>query len=259
VHLDIDVLGTRVVVDAPPASPAATRLPELWAAFPRAVAGRSVLLALDATGVRRDGVPLIDADGEFAVNVVSAEINRAAVDGVSDLAVHAGCVALGGRVIAWPAESGQGKSTLTAAAVLAGAAYVSDEALCLQESAAVRAYPKPIALAPWTLQHLGLPGTAENAEERLIAPAELGAVATGRLELTDVLVLRRAPEGTRPDLVRLPGTAIVPLLLEKSFNHYLRPADSLRLVADCARRARAWQLTYSSPVDAAGLLLDELG
>src|SRR5512136_1043844 len=63
-------------------------------------------------------------------------------------AVHAGVVASAGAVVAFPGESGAGKSTITAACLVAGFDYVSDEALCIDVAdGRVVAYPKPIALA----------------------------------------------------------------------------------------------------------------
>lgn len=60
-----------------------------------------------------------------------AELNLHAIEGFAEFAVHAGVVAEGDRVIAFPAESEAGKSTMTAACLGTGFQYVSDEALCV--------------------------------------------------------------------------------------------------------------------------------
>jgi hypothetical protein len=48
-------------------------------------------------------------------------------------------------------------------------------------------------------------------------------------------------------------------LLQQSFNHYRRPADAVRLVADVVSRAQVWTLRYSDPLAAADLLRESLG
>jgi hypothetical protein len=77
-----------------------------------------------------------------------AGLNLHAIDGFGELAMHAGVVAAGDRVIAFPAESGQGKSTITAACLAAGFDYVSDEALCIEfASGRVIPYLKQVTLS----------------------------------------------------------------------------------------------------------------
>ncbi|MFQ5556835.1 MAG: hypothetical protein ACE5GB_04920, partial [Acidimicrobiales bacterium] len=62
------------------------------------------------------------------------------------LFVHAGVVEWRGVGIAVPGRSMTGKSTLVAAAVRAGAGYLSDEFAILDAGAAVHPYPRPLSL-----------------------------------------------------------------------------------------------------------------
>ena len=72
--------------------------------------------------------------------------------------LHAGAVEFDGRVVVVTGESGRGKSTLTAALVLAGGAYLTDELVIIDpQDLSVRPYPKPLDLGPTSLELLGLP------------------------------------------------------------------------------------------------------
>ena len=88
------------------------------------------------------------------------EVNRRAVAGTDGhLLLHAAAAAAGdgGPAVVVAGESGAGKTTLVAALLEAGLAYVTDEAVAVElVSGVVRAYPRPLSLRPgaWTL----LPG-----------------------------------------------------------------------------------------------------
>ncbi len=66
-----------------------------------------------------------------AMTYVVANLNRVAIEEYGGFAVHAGVVTKEGRTLAFPTRSGGGKSTLTAAFLLNGWDYVSDESLCV--------------------------------------------------------------------------------------------------------------------------------
>lgn len=192
-----------------------------------------------------------------------AELNGQAIDGFAEFAVHAGVVAAGDRVIAFPAESGEGKSTMTAACLAAGFDYVSDEALCVEfASGRVLPYPKQVTLSEHSRSLLGIsmPGVHLEGEhpEAGFRPEELGAAtAEGELRLADVVRLVRhdGPPRLRP----LAASEGMGLLLRMSFNHYKRPAESFELVSRLARHSRAWELQYDHPGPAAALLRERLG
>lgn len=212
--------------------------------------------------VHRGGeAPRRAADAGGAVAWVLADLNATALDGYRGFAVHAGVVSSAGRAVAFPAPSGGGKSTLTAAAVVAGFDYVSDEALCVDfDTRHVVPYPRALVLSPWSREHAGLDGTDVHElapDEVAVAPARLGVGAPSpELRLSDVVVPVRRPGP--PALVATSSTDAIALLLEFSFNHYKRPEASFRLCAELARDARAWRLELSDPAGAASLLLERL-
>lgn len=267
-----DLLGTRfhVRVQDPAVGAGVERLLAPFRRGPCGVPGArrfSVVTATAAGGgpaLYRDcsSVYLHDSTAMVVAALVAA-LNTAAVDGFTGLAVHAGAVALDGRVVAFPAASGEGKSTLAAACLLAGFDYVSDEALCLSlPDGAVVAYPKPLMLSSESRALLGGPGPAAPfpgaSDEVALDPAALGAgPARGGLRLSDVVVLARRPGPAA--LEPLPPADAVTALLGMAFNHFKRPGESFRLVTSLARTVRAWRLGHDDPVAAGVLLRERLG
>jgi len=184
-------------------------------------------------------------------------MNKKALDGFSGFAVHAGVVARKGCAIALPAPSGAGKSTLVAAALGSGFDYVSDEALCVNfGSHEVVPYPRPLAASSWSLRAAGLdPSQGEELgdDEFVFGPDRIGGfLAAPPLELGHVVGMIRRPGP--PALVGVAPSNAMAWLLERSFNHYKRPAESFELAAALARKARAWRLEFSDPLEAAALL-----
>ena len=184
--------------------------------------------------------------------------NGTAVGHCGDFAVHAGVVARAGVVVALPASSGVGKSTLVACLLRAGWSYVSDEALVLDAQCAVRPYLKWLSLHRWTLERLDPPLPEPGRDERPAAPAELGDAvrAEDRLQLTDIVLPRRTDRPAR--LTPLAPAVGAVELLRYSFNHYRDPAASFALVAAAGRQSRVWSLDVADPVEAADLMTEAL-
>ena len=188
------------------------------------------------------------------------EINREAVGGLKLLAIHSGVVGGPGGAVAFPAPSGAGKSTVTAACLIAGFDYLSDEALILTDEGTVVPYPKPLSLSVKSRRLLGLGnGSIPGGEldEVAMTPAELGA-SIGRpdSELRHLVILERS--SGPPALVRQPASEAVTTLLRYSFNHYLRPEAAYRLACRIAGSSEVWRLTIDHPVDAAELMAERL-
>jgi hypothetical protein len=189
-----------------------------------------------------------------------ADVNRNAVGQYKGFAAHSGVLGVNGRAIALPADSKGGKSTLTAAAVMAGFDYASDESLCLDlETGMVEPYPKPITLSGDSCRLLDVewPADDEQLGERAFVPEDLGGeTSSNSLELTDVVFSEYGHE--EATLTAVSASEIVAGLLKLSFNHYKQPAESFRVVTEIAQTARAWRLTYGEPAEAVALLRSEL-
>lgn len=197
----------------------------------------------------------IDADADRALPALVAGLNQAAIGDCEHFAAHAGVVGNAKGVIALPALSGGGKSTLTASLVKAGLGYLSDEALVVDDGGAVIPYPKPFALSQWSSKVLGLDS---ESDERLVMPADLdGQLHEGPDHLTDIVLSSFGHPET--GLTPLPKSSAVAALIQYSFNHYKAPERAFRLATDIAREVRVWQLEYDNPLKAAQVLARELG
>ena len=101
----------------------------------------------------REGEPVIVGDRLYAAIRVLGEVNAAAIDSVPrQLVLHAGAVASAAGALVLPAGPNRGKSTLTAALVRAGMAYLTDEAAAITPEGLCRPYPKAIALEPGSFE-----------------------------------------------------------------------------------------------------------
>lgn len=249
----LDVLGLRVALSSSTADvrEAYTALFEPFLAVP--AAAPDVRLGLDPV----DGgwqLWVDDAGRGFRTEwrellpIVVTEINRRAVDQMAWFGAHAGVVAVGRAVVAFPGESGVGKSTAVAACVAAGATYVSDEALVLTPEGRVVPYPRPICLSPGMASRLGMTGIGDT-EEVALAVADVPVLSTGETASLEHVVLLNRVAGAAARLTELPRADTAIHLLRNSFNHYRDPAGALRVTTAVARRARCWELTYDGPED----------
>lgn len=247
--IDVTLLGSRFAVEAhdPVVAAALGRLLAPFRTPPRAV----------HTGPASGRIrPPAAAEPDLAVRRALAELNTAAVADADCFAVHAGVVASGSQAVAFPGPSGVGKSTLTAACLLAGLDYVSDEALCVRwDNSALLPYPRPIALSRWSAAAVGRSSTVD---EELLTAADLGAaVSAGPLVLAHVVLLDRAELTTRlavPALVPVPRRDAVGELLRRSFTHWRDPERAFLLAHELVARAGTWRLTLGDPGTCAELI-----
>lgn len=216
--------------------------------------------------VSTDGATCTCSVGMPAALTVATEFNRVLLQTCPYLAVHAAVLATHDGVLAMPAESGTGKSTLTAACLRRGFRYVSDEALVIRADGAVIAYPRPLGLSRWSrgaVQITSVPGfgpvTNGDDDEELIDPACLGDVASDLRDvpLRAVISLRRGAD--LAGLARLPRAQGAIALLRNSFNHFKDPAASVALVHDVVSDAEVLELVLGEPMRAADVLADHFG
>ncbi len=196
-----------------------------------------------------------DTDLGSALAVLVAGVNRAAIEQSRFFAVHSGVVASPNGVVAFPAMSGEGKTTLTAALVKRGFDYVSDEALVFNDDGKVLPYPKPFALSDWSAQALGL--TPDGPETLVVASGLGGAVYTRTDPLTDVVIAEYGHQ--QPVLEETSKSEAIAALISLSFNHYKNPERAFRLATETARAVRVWRLHYGDPLEAAELVVTSLG
>jgi hypothetical protein len=198
-----------------------------------------------------------------ALQRLVAALNQSAIDEYRGFAVHAGVVASGEDSIAFPVNSGGGKSTLTAACLLAGFDYVSDEALCVDMDGAVVTYPKPLSLSPRSFELIGLdPGSvavgAGESEGLAIATDLNAAVAEGPLTLRHLVLPVFGQDHV--DLEEVAPSEAMTALLSFSFNHYKHGERAFHLAAKLASELDGvWRLGYGDPGEAAKQLWSHFG
>ena len=196
----------------------------------------------------------VEDDWDDFLTSIVAVINSAAIGSCEQFAVHSAVVSRNGFVVALPASTGGGKTTMAASLLREGFSYLSDEALVLTSGGLVIPYPKPMALSPWSADVLDLP---HAGNERLAMPGDLGGgFGTGGEPITDIIQLERGGSDTR--IESAPRSEGVVALLTNSFNHYKDPGEAFRLATEIARNARVWRLSYDDPRSAAALVASEL-
>jgi PqqD family protein of HPr-rel-A system len=204
----------------------AGRLTDAMRALPPAASGATIWLSVDRRDVAGTDRFRVHAGGERvgwvddrddAVGFALAGLNRLAADHTPGrLLLHAGVVEREGRVALLTGPSGRGKSTLTAASVVSGAAYLSDElAIVDPATRAVTPYAKALELDDDAVERLGLSdgspvGTGHRREQH-VAPGALGRVSAGGT--VALLVLLEPPGAGEPaPTVLAPADAMLRLL-----------------------------------------------
>lgn len=200
---------------------------------------------LDVLGVR---VRLPADDGGSPEEVYGAAA-LAAIERSPRLLLHAGAVALDGRAVLFPGESGTGKSTTVAACVRRGLGYLSDEMVALDlRSGEVEGWSRPLMLTSWAVGAVGLPGARPDGRDgigdggKAAVPCESlgGVVVPGTVPVGHVVGLRRGSAETA--LTPMPAGEVLTQVLAASFNHYRHGAAAWEAAAVVARQARGWWL-----------------
>lgn len=158
-------------------------------------------------------------------SIVLSEINKVAIERPEGrLLLHAGAVERDGRVIVIAGDSGQGKSTLTAALLQRGYSYVTDELVAIDPSNLdVLRFPKPLSLDRTSLDLLDIdePAASGPSGKGDIDPARFGQISQGgRLSL--IVLLNPAPEAALQAAITSPVTSLLELLsctFLSSFEH----------------------------------------
>jgi hypothetical protein len=229
--LAVNVLGTAVEIAAPPAL-----LGELRAVLvdlePASGADRQLAVVPGERGfdlwddgrIVRPGVAPV-----IAAATVIWRLNAIAGEATGHVLIHGACVAAhrGGAVLL-PGGTGAGKSTLTAACVGAGLAYLSDELVALDcATGTVAPYPKPLNLD----------------RERLVPASSLGVVAS-RPATPSALVFPRYEPGTEAREAPLDPAWALLALAAHATNLAALGHRALVWLAGVALTCPARQLTY---------------
>jgi hypothetical protein len=240
------VTGEIVVDDDSLAAEAKRVLPPGWrAGEPDAVQAR---VELRGRRVLVDGKLFRLTRRSAALDIIDAAIrSRVAVLAPEHIFVHAGVVAHGEGALVLPGRSLTGKSTLVAALVTRGAAYLSDEYAVLDAEGAIHPYPKPLSLRA--------PGSLAQKDE----PVErLGGVAADRAFRAAVIAVTRYEPGARWRPVERPSSSGALALLSNAVPARHRPAETLAAVRRAADGAIVLEGPRGEATETAAELLNRL-
>lgn len=199
--------------------------------------------------------------GEALANACAA-VNLNCVAHTPLLAFHCAVVAHGDRTVAVPGASGLGKTTLTAALLMDGWDYVSDEALALDRASGdLVGYPRPLALSHASARLLGIDPVGAGVhthEGPVVRAAQLGAsIARRPAPVTDVVLLSPgAAQSTAAPPHR--GEALAELF-RRGFTVHEDPTAALRSLAEMLRGARIVALSRDEPTAMVRALEARLG
>jgi hypothetical protein len=230
--LVVQVLGTAVRIAAP--APVLAQLRGSLADLePAPSADRELALT-----PRRNGFDLVDSGHvvcrgvapDVAAATVVWRLNVIAAESTFHVLLHGACVVgpWGGAVLL-VGGPGAGKSTLTAACIAGGLAFLADEVAAIdRRTGRVAPYARP----------LGLDG------ERLVAASSLGPVATSAATPV-ALVFPRYEPAAETSVVRLdPGWALA-ALASHATNLAVLGGTALAWLAGLALACPAYQLTHA--------------
>lgn len=190
-----------------------------------------------------------------AIDAVLGDLDDVAAGHRSDrLVLHAGAVARDGAVVVIAGASGRGKSTLTAALVQRGFAYLTDEVVALDPATwTVLPYPKPLDLGRAALELLGLDPEAAPASSRRKAKVpvgQLGRAATGSGPVR-LLVLLGDPTGDpdRPGPAPTAAETLAAILTNTFASTFDAGSDLMSPLAELARMASELPILHLGRVD----------
>lgn len=193
---------------------------------------------------------------EEALTHALTAVNLTAVAETPLLAFHAAVVSRGGKTLVIPGRSGLGKSTFTACLLRLGWSYVSDEALAVDwQTGALTAYPRPMALSPWSRSAAGDPDGLQGDRETVLRARDLGApVDPAPGPVTHVVLLSRSDDSGKSTLEEESRNAALAELLQRGFTFHQDGGRALQLLADVLRQATVLRVLVGDPREAAALL-----
>lgn len=202
---------------------------------------------------------VLEIDGEYInsnayrrgfYHYLSSRIKMLVAEYAEDVVfVHAGVIGWKGKAVMFPADSHQGKSTLTAALISRGAAYMSDDYAIVDGEGMIHPFPRKLSIR----------GPLGSGEWKNISAKRFGGiVADKRLPLGAVIITRYSENARWKPVVLTQGTGMlqmVPFVIPLNAN----PALSLSLLKNAlapAIIAKSLRPDVSACVDAILDLID---
>ena len=242
-------VGLAVTVAEPLAPKVHAVLPPVWEAADESDDVHRLDVGVLADGsfeVRVDDAPVAALrDPELAISVLASQVRaKIALHAPDHVFVHAGVVAVDGRAVLLPASSFAGKTTLVAALVRRGAAYLSDEYAVLDPAGGVHPYARSLSF-----RRDDRPGNDERSA------AELGGeVAPGPCRAGAVLATRYVPGASWDPRPLSRGDAAL-ALLEHTVAARTAPERVLPTLQAVTSGAAAWESPRGEADEVAAAIL----
>lgn len=196
------------------------------------------------------------SDPRGALGDVFDQLDGVLADHAPGLRFHAGAVERDGRVIVIGGQSGAGKSSLTAALVARGFAYLTDELVVVDpETWQVAPYPRPLDLDGASCATLGL-GDADfdvGRGKAKVLPTRVGDVSAGGRVALVVLLTAEPTSNEHTDqsdaAETMPAPEAVMALVAVTFGPAFDDPDALEHLADLCTTVPVLRMTRS-PLEA---------
>ena len=189
-----------------------------------------------------------DAATLDAATLEAAIRAHVALNAVGHVFVHAGVVAVDDRAIVIPGSSFSGKTTLVAALVRAGAAYLSDEFAVLDAEGLVHPYAKPLSMR-----------NGDGPEQTDLPVAQLGGVAAEAGARVALVAITSYLHGAAWNpVVRTPADGAM-ALLSHTVPARSRPAEAMGATWRAAAGAVVLEGPRGDASTTARALLERLG
>jgi len=218
-------------------------------------------LVLDGESVRSADDP------RMLVSALVHHVNARAIETCPFPTIHAGCVAYDGAAIALSGSAAAGKSTLTAGLVRAGFAYLSDEAIGLDDDTMqVQPYPKPITLdrGSWSFfpelaQSAFKVPPAHGAEQWHVPVSAIRAHAVGEPCPLRVVVFPSYRSGAEVRLEPVTRAQALAELASQTFAFSERARPALEVIAEAIRDAECFRLETGALDEAVATVASTVG
>lgn len=197
--------------------------------------------------ISRDGEELIKMKVAGAVEHVESQVRQqVSIRSPDKVFIHAGVVAFAGRAIVVPGLSHSGKTSLVAALLRVGAAYLSDEYAVLDRSGFVHPFAKPLSIR-------GADGNqTDHSVQRLGATVFDSALPVG------LVVISTYRSGAKWRPTQLSGGDAMLKLLRHTAQTRERPEESLEALRRMVEGATVLFGERGEAADVAPLLLEAL-
>jgi hypothetical protein len=273
--VSLDLLGHAVRVEVDDGS-AAVHVGNLLRGFARTEADPSRTLRLTVRTAPADGAPTFslhdgervvarEATGSIAVRTLLWSLNQLALGTCRYAVLHAGAVAWGAAAVVLPAPSEAGKSTLVAALVRDGFAFLSDEFAPLAvEDCRLRAYRCPLGLDAGSFRLFPelrphTPCALEDAEHWLVPIAGVAESAQGDRFAPRALIFPTYLAGGPATLTPLDAKDALALAANETLNLFELGRTGFATLCQVIRTTPAFRLTFDDLSQACAAVRDALG